>query len=169
MRVFNERQWFNQWWLQLLNLGLLGLLGYMLYSWYIVEKPTGNVASDDHVAQWIVIPIMVLSILIMYIFKLSTSIDEKGIRYRFFPFHRSFRTVPWSDMQSCSVRTYSPITEYGGWGLKGISKKNRAVNVKGNQGIQIVLKNGDKLLIGTQRSKEAQQVIDRYFKTTYQS
>ena len=67
-------------------------------------------------------------------------------------------------MEQCYVRKYSPLREYGGWGVRGSFGKNKAYNVKGNQGIQIELKKGGKVLVGTQRKTEAQQVIDRYFK-----
>ena len=58
------------------------------------------------------------------------------------------------------------LLEYGGWGLKGglLWKKSKgiAINVSGNIGIQLELKNGKKLLIGTQKLQEAKQVLDTY-------
>lgn len=64
------------------------------------------------------------------------------------------------------VRKYDPIGDYGGWGLKGgalwNSKKGKAINVSGDIGIQLELKNSKKLLIGTQKEAEARRVLETY-------
>ena len=76
-----------------------------------------------------------------------TRIDEKGIHYRFFPFHRKEKIILWTEIQIAQVRKYDAISEYGGWGLKGgFGKKyGTAINTKGNIGIQLVLTNSKKL------------------------
>ena len=99
----------------------------------------------------------------IFFFKLITRIDEKGIHYRFFPIHRKHRTVQWSEIKSAHIRKYDAISEYGGWGIKGLSrKKGTAINVRGNIGIQLELASAKKLLIGTQKQKEVQLILDNY-------
>ncbi|ASV31322.1 hypothetical protein CJ263_14485 [Maribacter cobaltidurans] len=106
----------------------------------------------------------VLVILVLvYRIALSTQIDEKGIHFRFFPFQRNNKVILWADMDKCYTRKYSPIGEFGGWGYRGIGRKKKAYNIRGNMGIQVVLKTGKMLLIGTQKPNEAQQTINRYF------
>jgi hypothetical protein len=56
------------------------------------------------------------------------------------------------DLNECFARKYRPILEYGGWGIRCGWKGGRAYNVSGNEGVQLVFKNGKRLLIG---SKEA--------------
>jgi hypothetical protein len=56
------------------------------------------------------------------------------------------------------VRAYDPLGEYGGWGLKG-SSGNRALNIAGDQGLQLELQNGQRLLLGTQRPAEVTQAL----------
>jgi hypothetical protein len=108
---------------------------------------------------------LLLSILI-FSFKLKTRIDEKGIHYQFFPFHFSLKTITWSEINAAKIRTYYPISEYGGWGLRGgffLNKsKGNAINISGNIGIQLALKNGNKLLIGTQKKGEVKRVLENY-------
>lgn len=71
--------------------------------------------------------------------------------------------IAWHEIESISVRKYHPIREYGGWGYRtGFGKKSGAMNVKGNIGIQIVLKNNKKLLIGTQKERDAKSVLHSY-------
>ncbi len=62
---------------------------------------------------------ILVSVAFIFFFKLTTRIDEKGIHYQFFPFHFKLKKIAWSEITSATVRTYDPIGEYGGWGLKG--------------------------------------------------
>jgi len=59
------------------------------------------------------------------------------------------------------VRKYSPLFEYGGWGLRW-SLNGKAVNVRGNMGIQVVLKNGSRILIGTSNPEDAKMALDSF-------
>lgn len=50
--------------------------------------------------------------------------------------------------------------DYGGWGFRfGLFGKGRALNVSGNKGIQLVLTDGTRLLIGTNKPDEARQAL----------
>lgn len=161
MRVFEETQRFNQWWLWLLHLGALGFLSYSFYQWFLLGEATGNVKVTDTTAQIIVILVILMGTGLIHIFKLDTTIDEKGIRFRFFPIQQKFKIISWNELEKSFVRKYNPLKEYGGWGYR-IGLSGRAYNIKGNQGIQIEYKNGKKLLIGTQKPQEAQKTIDKY-------
>lgn len=163
MRVFQETQRFNQWWLKILKLMMLGLIIYLCYQWFYLEKQANSIAADDTTGQLVVIGTLLLTSGLFYILRLRTSIDERGIHYQFIPFHFKVKTTTWNNIEACFTRTYEPIKEFGGWGYR-IGFKGQALNVKGTKGIQLVFKNGKKLLIGTQNPEEAQRVIDRYFK-----
>jgi hypothetical protein len=97
---------------------------------------------------------------------LTTKIDEQGVHYRFFPFHLKFKHVSWHELENCYVRTYNPISEYGGWGyrISFLRKKGRAFTVNGKTGLQLELKNGKKILLGTQKGKDITRIIERYYK-----
>jgi len=82
--------------------------------------------------------------------------------YVFFPFHLTLKKYSWDNIQRFSVRQYDPITEYGGWGFRfGFLTKGMAFNVSGNKGIQLVLKNGSRLLIGTNKPDEASETLKK--------
>ena len=92
--------------------------------------------------------------------KLKTTVTNEGIYYRFYPFQQKDRHIPWADIDLVYSRTYKPIREYGGWGIRyGIRKVGKAYNVSGNQGLQIIFTNGKKLLIGTQRPEEIEVAV----------
>mgnify|MGYP000288902269 CR=1 FL=1 len=164
MRIFSESQRFTQGWLHLVNLGLFGFLLYCLYNWFVLGEAVGNVSETDRTGQIIVIAIMLLSIILIYMFQLKTTINKIGIHYQFLPINLSKKTIRWSELKKCYVRTYNPLKEYGGWGYRGSFGNGKALNVKGNKGIQIEFNSGKKLLIGTQNDEDAQKVIERYFK-----
>jgi len=108
--------------------------------------------------------ILLLVALIFLNLKLKTRIDEKGIYFQFYPVHFSYRFIAWNEISKCFIRKYKAIIEYGGWGFRiGLRKKiGSAFSVQGNIGLQIELKNGKKILIGTQKKEDMQRVIDNY-------
>ncbi|MDA9290132.1 hypothetical protein N9P84_04475 [Polaribacter sp.] len=159
MKVFKEEQRFRQVWLMvLLGFSLLVPVGLIINE-YI--KDNTSMTTNEFLGSLIGI---IASVLMIFIFKLSTRIDEKGIHYQFFPFHFSMKTLLWSEITKAEVRTYDPIGEYGGWGLRYSfnKKKGNAVNVSGDIGIQLTLKNGKKLLIGTQKKEAVSRVLKTY-------
>lgn len=107
-----------------------------------------------------------LLVLASILVKLETSITSSGITVSFFPVLLKPRTILWSDVDSVFVREYNPLQEFGGWGLfrvnlpvqRGLGN-NRAINLKGNKGLQLVMKDGSRLLIGTQKVEELERII----------
>ena len=159
MKVFKEEQRFTQSWLiVLLAIGLI--VPIILFSKEYINK-------EITLFQFLVnmVGILFASTLI-FIFKLKTRIDEKGIHYQFFPIHFSLKTIHWSALEKVYIRKYDALSEYGGWGYKGgffwNKNKGSAINVNGEYGIQLVYKNGKKLLIGTQLKNQAEQILLSY-------
>jgi hypothetical protein len=97
---------------------------------------------------------MTLTMALLSSLKLYTRMDAMGVHFRMKPFHFKEQTIAWEDIDQIHVRKYSPILEYGGWGMR-YDRNGKAFNVRGNYGIQIVKKNGKKVLIGTQRPEDA--------------
>lgn len=165
MRIFKETQRFNQWWMHLIMVILFLFLMLALYRWFVLGVSMGNVSASDSVGQIVVVLSVVPVLVFLYTIKLKTLIDEKGIHYQFFPIHLSHKTLRWEEIQHCYVRVYSPLKEFGGWGYRiSLSDKGRALNIRGNEGIQIVGTNGKKLLLGTQHKKKAEEILKRYTK-----
>lgn len=163
MRIFKETQRFNQWWMYLIMAALVLFLVFALYQWFIMGATVGNVSPSHGVGQIIVSLSILPVVLFLYTLKLKTVIDEKGIHYQFFPLHLSLKSIRWPEISECYIRKYNPIKEYGGWGYRiSLGDKGKALNIRGNQGIQIVLSSGKKLLLGTQLPKQAEETVKRY-------
>ena len=161
MKVFKEEQRFTQTWLIAL-LGISIVIPIILITKEYLEKNSSMTTNEF----LLTLGGIIVSLSFIFFFKLTTRIDETGIHYQFFPFHFSLRLIKWPEINKAYVRTYDPISEYGGWGLKGGSlwnKKNgTAINVSGDIGIQLELKNGKRILIGTQKENEAKRVLENY-------
>ena len=119
---------------------------------------------EDNIVMISSLIVLLFVALIFFNLKLKTRIDEKGVNFQFYPVHFSYRKISWHEISTCYVRKYNAIFEYGGWGFRlGITKKiGRAYSVQGNIGLQLELKNGKKILIGTQKKEDIQRVIDNY-------
>ena len=161
MKIFKEQQRFTQTWLIiLLAMSIIVPIGIMIQEY---AKENSKMTTNEFVLTLVGI---LVSVLCIFFFKLTTRIDEKGIHYQFFPFHFKFKLIGWEEISKVHIRTYDPIGEYGGWGFKGGSlwnkSKGRALNVSGDIGIQLNLKNNKKLLIGTNKEAEAKRVIATY-------
>lgn len=161
MKVFKEIQRFDQWWLRILLIAaLLIAVSPLVFEYENIIKSRKEITS---ILSSVLI-ILAIFCTFWFLFRLETRIDEDGIQYRYLPFHRKPRLRSWDKIRDVSVRKYNPILEYGGWGYRIGLRKKRALNVKGNMGIQIIYKNGRQLLLGTQRPKDAEAVINHYLK-----
>ena len=155
---FNETQRFRQWWIFLIILLVIISWAYSLIT--SLQAKEADKATDDLVLIFLsVIP--VLLILLMISLRLVTRIRNDGIHIQFKPLQWKEKHIKPEDIQSYEVRKYKPIAEYGGWGIRaGLRRSGKAYNVSGNIGLQLYLKNGRKLLIGTKKSREIQKAME---------
>ena len=137
------------------SLGILFVL-YMTNFW-------SEMSRDDRIG-FQVMAYTFLPISLLFLFsKLETRINEEGIHARFLPILCRWRKYTWSEIKKVSTRDCNPLIEYGGWGYRiGIMGQGHAMILSGRKGIQIELKNGKKMLIGTKRDEDAQKIIDHY-------
>jgi hypothetical protein len=96
--------------------------------------------------------------LIFYLFELRIKVSKEGLHYQFFPFHLKAHIVKLEDIEKYKAMEYSPLTEYGGWGIK-FGFKGKAYNVSGNKGVKIFLKNGLNIMFGSQKHNELAKAL----------
>lgn len=160
---FRETQRFNQRWLWILliatNMVVLGIFGYGLVEQLVFDRPWGDRPVSDGVLVLVSGGAMLFSGGMLYIFytlRLITAVSAGGLYVRFAPFPG--KTIPFDDIHSCEARTYRPLAEYGGWGIKW-GRSGKAYNISGNRGAQLVMKDGRRILIGSQRADELAAAI----------
>ena len=143
--MFSETQRFTQWWLWLVLLVSWGALIYALAT----EPPQSTLSYIISYGLGLLLPLLFCQM------KLKTRIEAEGIYVRFFPFHFREKFYAWDSISACYVRDYSPLKEYGGWGIKYSFNGNGLVyNVAGSVGLQLNFKEGEPVLIGTQKGEE---------------
>lgn len=155
--LFREQQTFRQTWIWLLLLGALGALTWGVIQQVILGDPWGDNPAPD----WVLLltwGLMVLLNWMMAVARLEVRISTERIRFRFYPFHRRRREIFWEEVEAAAPRTYSPIREYGGWGLRW-GRNGKAFNVAGRHGLQLELTEGRRLLIGTQKPEELEEAM----------
>ena len=161
MKIFKEEQRFTQTWLKII-LAISLIVPIIVVSKEYLEE-NSKITTNEFILTLVGITV---SVAFIFFIKLKTSIDEKGIHYQFYPFHLKMKLIKWEAIKKAQVRTYDPISEYGGWGLKGGSfwnkEKGKCVNISGDIGIQVEFKNGKNLLIGTQKKEKAAHVLKTY-------
>lgn len=101
--------------------------------------------------------IVFVIILGLSLIRLKTRVDDKGISIQFIPFVFN-RLWKWEDIQEVYIRKYS-FMDYGGWGYR-FNSQGTAFTTKGKYGVQIVLKNGKRILVGTQNPDELRFYIE---------
>ena len=165
MKVFIEEQKFTQPIFIGLSIALIVTGVTIITEW---ETTIQNSLGEKLGALSAVIVTLLVILLFMNL-KLKTKIDENGVSYQFYPFYRSFKVISWNTISKSYIRSYDAIFEFGGWGMKinFFKKKVKAFTTKGNIGLQLELKNGKKILIGTQKKEELQRVLNTYTKQVY--
>lgn len=96
--------------------------------------------------------------LLIWVARLETEVRQDGLYIRYVPFHRHFKRFHVGDLSEYCARTYRPILEYGGWGIR-CGWRGRAYNVSGNRGVQLVFRDGRRVLIGSSRPSELEAAI----------
>ena len=145
---FTESQKFNQWWLWAFLIGVTLIPIYGLYKQIYIGEQFG----DNPLSIFGLILLLIFMIAFMaffWVMQLSTAINEDSISIKFYPFFS--KNIKWEDVTSAEVVNYGFV---GGWGIRLGSKYGTVYNIRGNEGLALVLKNGKKLCVGTQKAEE---------------
>ena len=157
--LYRETQYFRQVWLWALVLFISLLSLYGAFQQLILGTPFGNNPAPDSVTVVLAIIFGIVLPLFMYTMNLTTEVHSDGLYIRYFPFHLSFHRIAAEEIQRYEVCTYSPIKDYGGWGIR-FGRKGKAYNVSGNRGVQLELSNRKHLLVGSQKPEELVEALN---------
>jgi hypothetical protein len=157
---FNETQRFRQVWILIIIILSIAGWGYAVISGVVANDATEKQPASDLVLILTgIIPLLL--IFLVFKLKLVTRVRNDGLYFQFKPLQLKEKHISPDDIVSFEVRKYKPIAEYGGWGVRAGGKKSgRAYNVSGNMGLQLVLKNGKKILIGTKQPEEIKKAME---------
>lgn len=149
---FHETQKFTQWWIWLM-LGMVALIPL----WGIVQQIIlGHPLGDNPMSDLGLVLFAVFTFAFIAFFRsiaLITEISPEGISMKFFPFMQ--KQVSWEDVEQARIVHYRALSH--GIGIGG--SYGTMYNIQGNTGLAIELKDGHKLLIGTQQEEEMESVL----------
>lgn len=164
--IFREVQTFSSWLRLLLVLSMalaVAISGFALRE-TITQPKTPNVFVPILLTA-VAMAIPIAAAIFFFIIKLETEVRSDGLYVRFYPIHIRYKRFTADNLQQYYTRRYRPILEYGGWGIRySFTKKGKAYNISGDKGVQLVLTNSRKLLIGSQRPDELVAAIDQMLK-----
>ncbi len=147
MKQFAEIQKFDQWYIWVVPILSLGLWTFAFIKQIIFQIPVGDRPASD--IEIMLIGLIPISIIALFRFiKLTTETDGNSLSVCLFPFCRKKVTI--ASIESIEFITYKIV----GFGCRLGTEYGTVFNVKGNHGFQILTKNGDRFLVGTQRSSE---------------
>ena len=133
--------------------------------WETITNPKTTNTLVPTLLSIIAMAIPISVTILFFILKLETEVHTDALYVRFYPMHIRFKKFTREDLAEHYSRTYKPILEYGGWGIRcSFTGKGKAYNVSGNKGVQLVLTNGKKLLIGSQKPDELAAALDKMLK-----
>ena len=145
---YSERQRFRQWWLWMLVLIGPAISVWAIFQQLVMGSPFGNNPAPDYVLVVLVVIVGGGLPLFMYSTGLDTEVRNCGACIRFRPFHRKWVVFGFDSIQKAEAHTYSPLKDYGGWGIR-YGRKGKAYNVSGNKGVLLTLQDGKNVLIGS--------------------
>lgn len=156
---FTETQQFRSGGINFIYAFLLALIGLMLYGDYR-QVFSGVASTHKSVPDGALIGLTLFLLVIVVLFystKLVTVINTEGIFYRWGPFKTSLTKFAWADIATAEVKKF----DFPGWGVR-YTGDGTMHNIKGNTGLHITLKSGDKLIFGTQKADELTVALKQY-------
>lgn len=157
--IYREEQWFS-WWIYA-ALGLISVLAWV----FLLDRTVGWPSPWMHfhgrifktlVATGVVLPPSV----VVAALRMITLVTPAEIRVSFglIPTYR--RIISIDAITSVEVVHYHPLRNYGGWGIRFGRDGERVLNARGDRGVRLGLRDGSKLLIGSQRPDELALAIE---------
>ena len=137
------------------------ILGVLIAAFVVVAVVTiVEVVAGRPADVWLIVvgPVVVLVVAVLLsLSHLDVDVTNEGVTIAF-RYVWPARRIAFSEIVGLEVRSYSPILEYGGWGVR-VGPKGWAYITTGSQGVQLRLRKGLPVLIGSARARELEAAI----------
>ncbi len=134
-----------------------------VFSWALVVLgvvavlgAAGAAFAGEGVEAVVGLALPVLLLVLLGRMGLTTDLRDDRLRVKLGPFPS--KTYAVADIETVEARTYRPLREFGGWGLR-LGPAGLAWNAYGDRGVQLTLRGGKRVLIGSQRPAELAAAI----------
>jgi len=154
---FQETQRVRQWWIWFMVLAAVAFAWWTFLSTLVGGVSQGTESVSDKSAWVIVILVGMLLPVFLLAARMTTTVTPEGVTIIYFPLYR--RHIKSHEIKTCSACVYRPIRDFGGWGIRWGFRRGMVYSVSGNQGVQLELAGGKKLLIGSQEPEALARAI----------
>jgi len=162
---YEEKQKFRQVWLWLILVAVSLSIVMPFASSLIKGKPDSLLSSVSIIVFLLSLFFIIGVNALFYYATLKTKINKEQISILFPPFVNRSKVFKWEDIKEAHIRKYNSLLDYGGWGIR-YSWNGKAYNTSGNMGLQLLMKSGKKILIGTQTPKELEAYLKKFIFTS---
>ena len=146
-RVLHKERSSWSWWVHLLVWGGVAIAAGAGFA------NAENVTDPDFLPT-IGIPVAIAGLIPLFFYGLfgylSAQVTEAGISLRWGPVGWIRKFIPFETITKAEAVTYSPLMEFGGWGIRMRGKK-RAWTVRGNRAVRMELTDGKVFYLGSDR------------------
>jgi len=149
------------------------VIPWIMISWVIINflfvnyevfitKELAPSNSSQNILLLLVDALMIYSLFVFIRTKLETKITETEIYYKLQGKRNREGSINWNEVKEVVVLKYNPIFKY--YKEDRLKPPESGLSftyaVLGNGRLQLILKNGERILIGTHKRKELEQVIE---------
>ena len=150
MTNFHEEQRFHR--------GLVGVLLAVMIFVPAVAVGSIVIARPDDAWLLAIAPVMVAIVAaLIALSHLDVAVTDDGVRIAF-RYIWPTRRIRFADIAGVAVRRYRPLLEYGGWGVR-LGPAGWAYTAGGGEGVQLRLRKGIPVLIGSKSPRELEAAI----------
>jgi len=153
MKAFKEVQKITQWWVWAILIGVAGIWVWGIIYQVVLGHHFGNKPlSNNGLLISAIIPFGMIGF--FYLLKLKTEITSDGIDVKYFPMWSTH--IKWDEIQNTEIIKYNFV----GYGIRFSDDYGTVYNAKGDIGLLIQKKDGNKVLIGTQIPEQLATVLN---------
>ena len=143
----------------------------MLGYWFVRLRYNGIGATSEFfldpgfiVTSIIFLFVLSVVVIINSVSSLRIKINNDFIYVSYYPYKRKWEKIEVSGILSYKIRKFRPYREFSGYGVRDSQRKGKAYIISGNKGLQLYLKDGKKILIGTQKIQAISYAMDKVMK-----
>lgn len=155
---YREEQHYRQWWLW----GLLIAVAAVTWWTFLAETAFDRSWTDDGWtwAPWAGVALGgVLLPLGVALAHMVTTVDDSDLTIGFWPLPA--RRIPLANIDSAVAVDHHPLRHFGGWGRRWHPTRGSAYSMSGGRGVQLVLIDGRRVIVGSQRAEELSATLRR--------